>query len=380
MNRSRRQFLGQLLAAGGLAGLAPRAAFAAPGAGMIQRVGRPLDLETPVSAFSSWATPTEQFFVRSHFDAAVVDEAAWTLTVDGSVRRPLTVGLAALGRYSEVTLAAVLQCAGNGRAFFQPKVPGVQWEKGAMGNAEWTGVRLADVLEDAGVSLADGHVVLAGADSPMLPATPRFERSLPLAKAMHPDTLLAYRMNGRPLQVDHGFPLRAVVPGWAGDIWLKWLVSVRVQPDEAQGFFMQTGYRIPREPVPPGTDIPAAQKVPVTVMPVKSLIASPRTGVRLENGPCEVRGVAFSGEAPLAAVDVSTDGGETWRPAELFGRADRWAWRQWRYAWRPEKPGSYVVLSRATDAAGKVQPPHGVWNPSGYFWNAVDSVALEVIA
>lgn len=393
---TRREFLAGLAAAGSWLALDAGAALAAGPAArrrtLIQHVGRPADLETPVSELTDWATPNDLFFVRSHFDAPEVDAAAWTIAVSGDVDKPLKVSLRDLKRFPAVDVAAVLQCAGNGRGLFQPRVAGVQWEKGAVGNAVWTGARLRDVLAAAGLRAEGRHVVLSGADRPVMPQTPPFERSLPIEKALDPDTILAYAMNGKPLPLDHGFPVRAVVPGWAGDIWMKWLTGIRLQAEEGGGFFMKIGYRIPPEPIPPGTDIPADKKVPVTAMPVKSLIVQPAAGAVASGGTAavtgarvapnggfvEVTGVAWSGEGQVVKVEVSVDGGATWDPAEFYGPVSRWAWRQWRYAWKPSGPGSHVVVSRATDSAGNTQPMQAVWNPSGYHWNAVDSVIVEV--
>ena len=202
---------------------------------LLQHTGAPQNLATPLEYLDRLITPTSVFFVRSHFGPPALDPAR-RLRISGLLRTPLDLDVAALRRFPEVTIPAVLQCAGNGRALHEPRVPGVQWIHGAMGQATWTGVRLADVLGKAGLSRGAEHVWLAGADIPPKPSVPRFLRSVPLARALDPSTLIAYRMNGEPLSLAHGAPFRLVVPGWAGDHWVKWLTDVRVQKEEPEGF------------------------------------------------------------------------------------------------------------------------------------------------
>ncbi|MEK6634498.1 MAG: molybdopterin-dependent oxidoreductase, partial [Nitrospirota bacterium] len=214
----------------------------------IVRVMRPYDAETPVREFTSYVTPNHRFFVRSHFGPPapeLIAEANWRLHVGGLVEHPLELTLKDLKEFERVTITAVVQCSGNGRAFHRPKVPGVQWERGAVGNAQWTGVRLRDVLAKAGVRHTAKHVQLQGADRPVVSSVPLFTRSIPLEKAVHPDTILAYDMNGRPLPLLHGAPLRVITPGWMADSCTKWLTDITVQADEAKGYYMQTAYRVP---------------------------------------------------------------------------------------------------------------------------------------
>ena len=347
--------------------------------GLMTRVTRPQLLETPVEDFTSWITPNERFFVRSHFGPPPTDALHnWRLHVEGDVARSLTLSLADLQALEEVTVPAVVQCSGNGRAFFTPKVPGAQWEKGAVGNARWTGVRLADVLKRAGVGPRARHLQLLGADRPVLPTVPLFTRSIPLEKAMHPATLLAYRMNGDPLPLLHGAPLRVIVPGWAGDACVKWLTHLTLREHEADGFYMQTAYRMPIKPVMPGAVVKPSDMVPVEDMVVQSLIARPTDGAALGGGVILVEGVAWTGEAEIVRVDVSVDGGKMWSAAELIGDQAPYAWRLWRYRWREARPGAYTVMSRAADSRGHVQPMAMTWNPSGYLWNAVDHVNVRV--
>ncbi len=318
--------------------------------------------------------------MRSHFDVPFVDGARYRLRVGGAVERPLELSLEALRRdFKPARVTAVLQCAGNGRALFRPRVGGVQWRRGACGNATWTGVRLRDVLKKAGVKAGAAHLQMAGADRPALPTVPRFIRSVPVEKALHPDSLLAYEMNGEPLRRAHGFPLRVVLPGWVGDDWLKWVDELTVQAREASGFYMEKGYRYPSAPLAPGAKPAPGSTRPMTEMNVKSIIARPLAGGVLKPGRREVVGVAFSGEAHVTRVEVSTDDGASWRAARLEGDAKDYAWRVFRLPW-DARPGRHVIRARATDSKGATQPDAAAWNPGGYLWNAVERAPVLVEA
>ncbi|MDB5100361.1 MAG: putative Sulfite:cytochrome c oxidoreductase, subunit [Cyanobacteria bacterium RYN_339] len=367
----RRRFLGLTLAAGGLANT--------KGADFYLHSSRPLDLETPVEAFRTDLTPNEAFFVRSHHDEPTVDARAWRLRVEGLVGHKLSLSLADLKKLPRHELTAVLQCAGNGRGAFRPGVPGVAWQVGGVGNARWAGVRLADVLARAGLKPGAAHVGLHGVDAPVLPTTPKFARSIPLPKALHPDTLLAYEMNGAPLPRLHGFPLRVVVPGWVGDDWIKWLERIEVRADEDPGFFVQKGYRYPVHPGPPGEPVPVEATAPMTELVVKSLIAAPAHHQRLKPGPITVEGVAWTGgDARIAQVEISVDGNVSWRPAELLGEDRPYGWRRFRAVWSAPA-GHHVVSARATDTRGAAQPLQDPpWNPGGYLWNGIHGVVVEV--
>jgi len=250
-----------------------------------------------------------------------------------------------------------------------------------MSQATFTGVRLRDLLEKAG--LPPNHkkgtfVHLLGADGPPKPQVPPFLRSIPIERALDPTTLVAYRMNGEDLTLAHGAPLRLVVPGWAGDHWVKWLVRIAVEPHEASGFFMTTAYRMPTEKVEPGAAVPPEKTRPATTFPIKSVIGSPADGGHAPPGTQKVVGVAFSGEAPIAKVEVSTDGGKTWHLAKLEGEPGIGRWVVFRYEFEQTAPGRIRAVARATDKKGNVQPEHAAWNPSGYFWNGWHAVSWEV--
>ncbi len=337
---------------------------------------KPEDYEMPLDGFLQAITPLDLFYVRSHHYTPVVDAERYSLKVSGEVGTPLTLSLADLKKMPRHELIGVMECAGNGRALYTPRMPGLQWTYGGVGNARWTGVRLADVLKRAGIKATGKHVLFDGADQPV-GSMPKFQRTIPVEKALAADTMLAFQMNGQNLPAAHGFPLRAVVPGWSGDCWTKWLTGITVLDREFDGFFMKTGYRHPGKGVPPGSTVDPAQMKPVEAIRVKSVIATPRENQLLGQGPNKIAGAAWSGEVPLKMVEVSLDGGRSWMAARLTSSNGRWGWQTWEYTWQA-KPGSYRILARATDAAGNTQPMEQEWNPSGYLWNVVHAVKVEV--
>ena len=323
---------------------------------MLVRSARPEDLEMPPSGFSDYITPIEHFFVRTHVYVPTVNVSEWRLKVEGEVATPLTLTMDDLKKLPSVELVSVLECAGNGRGFYEPPVPGLQWGNGAVGNGRWRGARLVDVLKRAGVKDSAREILFDGADVP-LRAMPDFQRSIPVKKAFDGNTLLAYEMNGETLPVKHGCPLRVVAPGWAGDSWVKWLTSVRVLDKEHDGFWMKSAYRHPGKPVAPGTAVPLEQMQPVTSLSVKSVIVAPLDGAHLAtNTPLTIRGVAWGGDAsPVTAVDVSVDGGRSWKPATLSrNQRTQFGWRPWELHWTPDRESYYTILARARDAVGNL--------------------------
>ncbi|TMB32918.1 MAG: sulfite oxidase [Deltaproteobacteria bacterium] len=344
---------------------------------LIRRTERPLNYESVRSTFTTRITPVERFYLRNHFDIPQVDVAKWRLQIRGLVEKPLSLSLADLRRMPQATVEAVLQCAGNGRGLFTPRVPGVQWRYGAMGNAEWKGVRLKDILQRAGPKQDAAFVQVQGAERPVMDTTPQFIRAIPLRKAVHPDTLLALEMNGKPLAPNRGLPLRLVVPGWVGDDWMRHLVDIEVRADEPKAFYYDPAYRFPVSPGAPGAAIPADQMKPMTKVNVKSLIGSLEDGQRLRAGTQRIVGVAFSGEAWIDRVELSFDSSKTWTKAALEGPNTPYGFRVFRHAWKAE-PGSHEIACRATDTAGQTQPEVPVWNPGGYLHNAIERLRVEV--
>jgi DMSO/TMAO reductase YedYZ molybdopterin-dependent catalytic subunit len=345
--------------------------------GMILRSFRFVDLETPVEYFNTWLTPVPHFFVRNHMhEPSELNADDWRLTIGGEVEKPLTLKFADLSKFETHAVVNTLECAGNGRSLQRPQVPGIQWGKGAVSTARFSGPRLRDVLQRAGVKPSGKHVMFRGLDE--VPGkVPPFIRSIPIEKALDSDTLLATHMNGAALTRHHGYPARALVPGWIGAASCKWLTEIKVLENEFAGNFMSPGYRFPNQPVKPGDAVKPEDTHPLTALGVKSVIAGPGDAANVKAGKVVVHGAAWAGEADVVKVEVSTDGGSTWAPANLGNEKAHYAWRLWNYEWKA-KGGDYAILSRATDSQGRVQPAAPVWNPSGYLYNAVDQVKVHV--
>jgi sulfite oxidase len=381
---SRRDLLSYLAAAGVTARFSPELLFAQARPRelygkdkLIIRSLRPPDFETPVSLLNTFITPNDAFYVRSHLPVPQVDASTWALKVGGEVSSPLSLSVDEIRKLPSTTVTVTLECAGNGRAFFQPSLAGIQWEKGAVSTARFTGARMADVLKKAGVRTAGINVEMHAADRP-LGTMPAFVRQVPMAKAMHPDTLIAYAMNGEPIPLVHGAPLRAIIPGWEGAYSLKWLNALNVIAKDSDSFWVATGYRYPTRRVAPGAAVDAKDMAPLTGLIVKSLITTPADGASQPVGKVVVGGFAWAGEDDIKAVDISIDNGASWRPARLTGEQTRYAWRRFEFEFNATRPESFLILSRATDAKGNMQPAVSQWNPSGYLWNQYDSVRIEV--
>jgi len=351
---------------------------------LIRRSFRPPNFETPLADLAAPLTDNGAFFVRYHLTVIPrIDPDSWRLQVSGaSARRALTLSLAELrSGFEQVEVVAVNQCAGNRRGLFTPRVPGVQWGGGAMGNARWRGVRLREVLQRAGVAADALEVVFGGADAPVLPATPAFVKSLPVERALDESTLVAFEMNGRPLPHWNGAPARLVVPGWVGTYWMKHLASIRIEPRAFDGFWMKTAYRVPTGAFPGArfTSQETAETTPVTELLVNSLIVSPGSGARLSRGAhAELAGKAWDGGAGIEGVEVSVDGGQRWRDATLQRDLGRFAWREFRFVLDTSRVGRLDVAVRARSRNGAKQPDKLTPNPSGYHDNIVQAVSLEI--
>ncbi len=349
---------------------------------MILLTSRPPQLETPLSYFRELITPNEALFVRWHIAniPTSVDLGTWKINVGGNTEKQLQVSMADLRKYEQVSYTAVIQCSGNGRGLFQPGVAGGQWGNGAMGNVTWTGARLKDVLNSAGLKAGTIDISFDGLDGPPLPTVPDFVKSLSADKAMEEDIIIAYEMNGRPLTMLNGFPARLIVPGWYATYWVKALSNITALNKPFEGFWVKTAYRIPDSDcgcVAPGT---ASKKtVPINKMTTRSLIIHPAQDDELvSNKPVELMGIAFSGGHGVQDVSVSVDGGKRWEQARLGEDKGKYAWRQWFFPWRPSKAGKYTLMARATDMIGESQPFAGLWNPAGYLWNKIEKTEVTV--
>lgn len=351
--------------------------------GLIVRQKSPLNLEFPFASLRDWIVPTDQFFVRNHFPEPSIDPGAWRLRVTGAVETPLELDVDALMAMQRTELVATVECAGNGRVYYEPAREGLQWQNGAVGNARWKGAALGTLLAQAGALSSAVEVVLVGADRGHVdagkktasPGAIAFARSLPVATALSPGTVLAYEMNGAPLEPEHGFPLRAVVGGWFGMAWVKWLTEVRVVEQPFLGYWQSRDYfRWDR-----GFGEPTL--VPLGAMEVKSIIARPVNAAVVPLGqPCRIFGAAWSGEAPVCQVDLLTSDTGEWSPARLQPSEHGYAWRLWSYDWTPSSAGPHMLRCRATDGAGNVQPDAQQPDRESYVANWSVPVQVKVVA
>jgi len=352
---------------------------------LILLTSRPPQLETPMKYFEHAITPNEAFFVRYHTfpPPTHIDLSTWRLRLGGLVERPLELSLDDLkSEFSPTRLVAVNQCSGNSRGRSEPRVFGGQWGDGAMGNAEWTGLRLQDLLRRAGVKTGAVEIAFRGFDEPAAPTIPHFAKSLTMHMvADSPDILVAYEMNGQPLPTLNGFPARLVVPGWFSTYWVKHLAEITVLDHEFDGFWMQKAYRIPASPcgcVEPGGT--AAHTVPINRMKVRSFIISPKEGARVPVGrPVVLKGIAFDAGYGIASVEISTDEGNSWRRAALGQDLGPYSFREWTAHWVPTKRGNFSLLARAVNRVGESQPFEATWNPSGYMRNVIERIQVTAV-
>ena len=359
-----------------------KAVLAEKDAAMRMHSERPLTASVTAEYLNDEVTPTSRHFIRNNLFTPDFDASKHLVEVTGLVERPLTLTLADLrSKFPEVSTQAMLECAGSGRTGFSPTPRGTPWPiSGGMSCSRWTGVRLADVLNAAGVRPNAVHVAFTGADFGALPTIPKVARSVPVAKAMERHTLVAYGMNGSPLPKVHGYPLRVVVPSWAGSASIKWVSRIEVLDAPLKGPYMDESYRIPRVPVEPGGRMPPDPAM-TEAWPVKSIVTHPAPNAAFTAGrPLLVAGKAWAGENDIARVELSFDEGRSWQRAELAPRGDKYAWRTFSYAYTPRRSGYTTVLSRATDDAGSTQPLSAAWNPLGYFWNGWHRVGFVVTA
>ena len=348
---------------------------------ILQRTRPPL-LETPFEVFDQGVfTPNDRFFVRWHWSAIPeeIDPGTFRLTVHGHVNQTISLSLAELVTLPRVELAAVNQCSGNSRGLFTPRVAGGQWANGAMGNARWSGVRLRDVLDHAGVKAGAVQVRFNGLDDPVVPDAPDFMKSLDVDHARDGEVMIAYAMNGEQLPLLNGFPLRLVVPGWYSTYWVKMLSDIEVLDHPDDQFWMKTAYRIPDTPngkVKPGET--GFKTVPINRMNPRSFFTNVRAGQAVPASPnVAVRGIALGGDAGVARVDVSADLGLTWQPAVLGVDEGKYSFRRWDTTVLIAPSTACTVMVRCTNTAGAVQPTEMNWNPAGFMQNGIEAVTLH---
>jgi DMSO/TMAO reductase YedYZ molybdopterin-dependent catalytic subunit len=343
---------------------------------------RPVNAETPAHLLNDLITPTSRHFIRNNgIPPENVNPETWELTIDGLVKTPLKLSIADLKKnFKTHTLALAIECGGNGRSAFDPPAKGNQWTLGAVACSEWTGVKLKDVLEKAGVKSNAIYTAHEGADAHLSgkPGKLPISRGMPIEKAMTDNILIAWAQNGAPIHPNNGAPLRLVVPGWPGSLSHKWLNRIYLRDVEHDGPKMTgTAYRVPKYPVAPGTKVDKKDFEIIERMPVKSLITSHKTGSKIGK-EIEVKGHAWSGDRKIKKVEISIDFGTTWQKVKLNDPINDGAWQNWSGKVKFPQAGYYEVWARATDDAGDQQPFALAWNPKGYLNNTLHRVALTV--
>jgi DMSO/TMAO reductase YedYZ molybdopterin-dependent catalytic subunit len=334
---------------------------------------KPLNAETPTPRLRSWITANDVFFDRNQ--GQIPDQKMpldqWELRIDGEVKKTLSLTFEQLCDFPKAIVANTLECSGNGRSLLVKKSSGNPWTIGGVGNAIWGGVGLGTLLAETGLTERAAHVSFEGMDTPLGKANIKFVRSIPIDKAMA-STLLAYEMNGEPLPLKHGYPLRALALGWTGANCVKWLKRITVLDKLYEGFFMDKVYRVFQK----GQD-PASGEI-VTGIKLKSIITQPLPGEQRPAGRVVVLGAAYAGEERVEKVEVSPDNGVTWHAAEFLGPDEPFAWRHWQFVWQATRTGSHTLLSRATDSRGRRQPESAEWNLLGYGNNGIKAHGITI--
>jgi len=350
---------------------------------------QPVQLETPRHCFLSPFTPNSSFYVRWHLNSlsSSVNLSEWRLNLEGNVKKPMWLSMSnLLGRFKPASIVAVNQCSGNSRSRFQPSVSGGQWGNGAMGNATWTGVRLKELLDVAGIKKHSIMVQFEGMDrgkGGKGVGANKFLKSLGLDNPVLDKCLIAYRMNDKPLPMLNGFPARLVVPGYFATYWVKALTSIRVLDKPDDNYWMKSAYRVPNTPrgntTPQDITTGKVKFLPIDRMPVRSFIIAPDGSSELPRGKqVKLHGIALSGHDRVVKVEVSSGDGTMWSEAQLGEDFGAYSFRTWEFTWTPARLGSHVLSVRATDGQGNVQPDGGIWNPGGYMWNKIESQEMVV--
>lgn len=345
---------------------------------------RPYNLETPLKYFLEDITPNDVFFIRWHLPVPpeAINEDTFRLRITGNTTRTLALSMNDLRtKFTPHKTIAVCACAGNARNTFNPRIPGAQWGNGGMGNAEWTGVKLKDILAMAGAKPNSKFVSFNGLDKPVFPTTPDFVKSLEYAHAMDGEVMIAYAMNGEPLPLLNGYPLKLVVPGWYATYWVGMLSDITLHADTFHNFWMDKAYKIPKDAAN-GNESPdnlAKDLVPIKKMDVRSLFIWPEPGSNIKTGEaCEIQGLAIDDGTGITQVDISTDKGKNWTATKLDPVLGKYSWRRWRYTFTPTTKGNATFWVKATNAEGTTQPWQQ-WNRGGYMRNKIDSLTLNIM-
>ena len=349
---------------------------------MILLTDRAPQLETPLKVFREDFTPNDRFFVRWHLSQLLtkINIDTFKLYINGSVDKPLALSLNDLKtKFPQDSIVALAICAGNSRSTFNPKVPGSQWKNGAMGNAKWKGVRLKDILAMAGVKKDAIDVSFQGMDKGALPGIPAFVKSLDVNQCLGDDVMIAYEMNGEPIPMLNGYPLKLVVPGWYATYWVGALNSINVLSAKFGGFWMEKAYRIAdNTQLSEKPDSLSKTTVPLTKIYMHSIIVEPEPNEHIKHGiKCLVEGLAFNDGTGIGKVELSLDSGKTWAATALNPEIGRYSWRRWKYDWTPQSSGVYHLMVRATDTKGASQP-YQQWNRSGYARGFIEQLDANV--
>lgn len=349
---------------------------------LIMLADRPPLLETPMHYFLTDRTPNDAYFVRWHYAGLPthVDLRTFRLNIIGAVAKPLQLSLNDLvTKFEPVSAVVYSQCAGNSRSFFRPQVAGAEWTNGAMGNAHYKGVRLKDVLTMAGVSPKAVEASFRGLDEPPLQSSPHFEKPLTLEHAMDGDVFVAYEMNGAPMPMLNGFPIRLVVPGWFATYWVKALSQITLRTEPLDNFWVNTAYRVPITPDhSEDPKHPSEETTPLTTYATRAIFVTPEASGKLRKGVNTViEGIAVDDGPGIRRVEVSTDDGRSWADARLDAVIDKYSWRRWRLDWKPGVTGSHTLKCRATNNVGQTQPDNE-WNHGGYRRHVVETLKVEV--
>lgn len=331
----------------------------------------------PLEALRYEITPAGLHFLLIHFDIPDLEADTWSLTIGGAVERPLTVTLDDLRSCEARTEVVTMECSGNGRVFLDPPVAGQQWLLGAVGNAQWTGTPLWPLLEEAGLEPRSVEVLFTGADRGIEDGIERtYQRSLTVEEVKRPEVMLVYAMNGQPLLPQHGAPVRLVVPGWYGMASVKWLTTIEAISEPFTGYHQTNAYVV--RPGGDEPDVPSTRILPRSLMIPPGVPDSDTRERIVDVGMCEITGRAWCGTSEIVRVEFSDNGGDTWTEAQVESTAHRYGWQKWTHVWVCDRPGPYILSSRATDTTGRSQPDQSAWNERGYENNGIERVAIIV--
>ncbi|KGM45626.1 sulfite oxidase [Neobacillus niacini] len=342
---------------------------------LITRKLDPENQETPIHFIEQELIQTPLFYRRNHFSYPKLTYSNYFLSINGLVSTPLLLSMQTIQQLPSKTVEMVLECSGNKRSLFEPKVFGEQWEKGAISQGVWTGVSLSTLLGLSGISQDAKEVVVEGYDQGKRTDSDEsfyYSRSLPVEKALHPDTIIAYEYNKKPLSFKHGFPFRLIVPQWYGMASVKWIKQISVIGSYFTGPFQRIDYLY----YPNQENDDGAQ--PVTTMNVNSTIHKPLDMAILNTGKHEIKGIAWTGNGSITKVEISMDNGDTWTNANIINQKSSYKWVSWSHEWKATENGIYTIKSKATDSHGQTQPSKPYWNRKGYGYNAIDQIRVRV--